>query len=147
MPVNPEDRRLSDDDLIRLFTDPPTMPEREVPAFMYDEGMNQRSAAMIREKVDLHVTTVQAEGLITGNSDFQVLAYARKLGYTLIVRDKGFKRLHQRLQVLGLTHAGIVWTRKYLAPERVLAFAEYWTQIAIEKEIPNILYHRYWEIR
>jgi predicted nuclease of predicted toxin-antitoxin system len=147
MPVNPADRGLTDEELVRLFTEPQIIPEREVPAFMYDEGMDQRSADMIRRTLDLHVTTVQEQELTEEDSDFRVLAHARKFGYTLIVRDKGFKKLHVRLEELGLNHAGIVWARKYLPPEQVLLFAARWMELAIEKEIHNILYYRYWEIR
>lgn len=146
MPVNPADRAFSDAELKALFADPPTIPERAVPAFLYDAGMDQRSVALIRQTLDLHVTTVQEQGLEDEKSDFRILAYARRSGYTLVVRDRGFKRLHHRLETLGLTHAGIVWVRHTLPPERVLAFAEQWTGIAIEKDIPNILYHRYWKI-
>jgi hypothetical protein len=76
MPVNPADRSISDDDLIALFSDPPVIPHRDVPAFMYDEGMDQRSIEMIRQGLDLYVTTAQAQGLEHEKSDFRVVAHA-----------------------------------------------------------------------
>jgi hypothetical protein len=120
---------------------------RDVPAFMYDSGMDQRSVTMIRDALDIYVTTAQEHGLGEEKSDFRILAHARRLGCTLIVRDKGFKHLHTRLESLELSHAGIVWAKKYLPPERMLAFAAQWVSLSIEKEIPNVFYYRYWEVR
>src|SRR3990172_3535365 len=97
MPVNPADRSFTDDDLIALFSDPLTIPQRDVPAFMFDEGMGQRSVMLIRQALELHVTTAQEQGLVHEKSDFRVVAHARRFGYTLVAEDKAYKKLHVRL--------------------------------------------------
>ena len=145
MPVNPEDQLLGDDELVELFTDPETIPERSAPAFMTDENVDQRCIEPIRS-LDLFVTTTHEQGLSGEKSDYLVLAHARKIGCALIVRDAAFEKLHNRLLDLGLSHAGILYVSFKRAPQDVVAFVQSVYERAIEKDTPSLLRYLYWKV-
>lgn len=147
MPVNPADRELSDEELTELFSDPPHLPERIIPALMYDEGVDQRSIPLIKQRVDMFITTVQEQGLAQEPSDFRILATARQYAWTLVVEDKAFREhIPERLITLGLSHAGIILVKKYLPPQRLCDFVEMSYQRCVEKDT-NIFIGRIWEVR
>jgi hypothetical protein len=147
MPINPADRRLKDEELIALFSEPAHIPERLIPALMYDEGVDQRSIPLIKQTVDIFVTTVHEQGLVAEPSDFRILAAARRQGLTLVVEDQAFREhIPDRLVTLGLSHAGIILVRKYLSPQRLCDFIEMGCQRCVEKDT-NIFTGRLWEVR
>ncbi len=145
MPINPVDRQLSDEALIKLFSDPEQIPERSAPAFMLDENADQRCISPIRA-MNLYITTVVEQGLIGETSDFRVLAHARKIGCALIVRDEGFRHLHEQLLDLGLSYAGIIFFSFNRSPDDVVAFVRSINERAIEKNIPSMLRYLYWKV-
>jgi hypothetical protein len=147
MPVNPDDRQISDEELLALFSSPIQLPERIVPALIYDEGVDQRSIGLVKQRIDLFVTTVQKQGLAQETSDFRILAAARQQIWTLVVEDKAFRTyIPERLMGLGLSHAGIILVRKYLPPQRLCDFIEMGYRRCIEKDT-NIFIGRLWEVR
>lgn len=145
MPVNPEDRLLSDDELVKLFTDPEIIPDRSALAFMTDENVDQWCIEPIR-KLDLFVTTVYEQRLSGEKSDYLVLAHARKMACSLIARDAAFEQLHNRLLDLGLSHAGIIYVSFKRTPEDVVAFVQSVNDRAIEKDAPSLLRCLYWKV-
>jgi hypothetical protein len=146
MPVNPADRQFSDDDLRELFTTPAHMPERPIPAYMFDEGADHSSAPLIRE-LGVFVTTAQDQMLTGEKSDYRILAHARGLGCTLIVNDEAYENFHKRLMLLRLNHAGIIWIKLGVAPDRIVSYTEFVMNRSDEKESSNILYNQYKKIR
>jgi len=147
MPVNPADLQISDEELVALFSSPARTPERIIPALMYDEGVDQRSIALIKQRIDLFITTVQEQGLAQETSDFRILAAARRQAWTLVVEDKAFRtHIPKRLMSLGLSHAGIILAKNYLPPQRLCDFVEMGYRRCIEKDT-NIFIGRLWEVR
>jgi hypothetical protein len=145
MPINKADRQFSDDELRILFTDPSAMPERPTPAYLYDEGADQTSLPL--RQAGIMATTVQEQGSGGELSDYRILAHARRLGCTLIVNDEAYKLLHEQLMQLRLNHAGIIWIRLGIVPERVASFAEFLRDRSEEKEVSNLLYNDYRALR
>jgi len=142
MPINPPDQALTESELKSLFTDPPVRPERPVPTYMFDEGADQTALPLMRA-LPAFVTSVQAQNLAGLASDFHVLAHARSLGCTLIVNDKAFKKHHDRLISLGLSHSGIIWLKRGLDPEKLVAFAERMREVSENKGVANLLYDQF----
>jgi hypothetical protein len=146
MPINPADRLLSDDDLRGMFFNPARIPQRSAPAFMYDEDMDQESIGPLRETLRLYITTVQEQGLQGEKSDYRILAHARSIGCTLITRDKMFKSLHDHLDDIGCSHAGIIFVPFSRTPDDVIAFVTDLMERVEEKDAPDILFYNYWRI-
>ena len=147
MPVNPADRQLSDEELIALFSEPAHLPERLIPALLYDEGVDQRSIPLIKQRVDIFITTVHEQGLTAEPSDFRILAAARRQALTLVVEDQAFREhIPDRLGRLGLSHAGIILVKKYLPPQRLCDFIEMGYRRCVDKDT-NIFTGRLWEVR
>jgi hypothetical protein len=146
MPINPDDRQLTDEMLIEMFTDPPLIPVRSAPAFLYDEGVEHTSIVTLREKLKLYVTTVQDQRLTGETSDLRILAHARGIGCTLVAHDKAYPRHHERLSTLGLSHAGILYVPRRRTPQDVIDWIEASYERAIEIDAPDLLYYELWRV-
>lgn len=146
MPINPADRLLSDDDLAKLFGEPPQIPERSALAFMYDEGVNQQGIDFLRGELRLYVTSVQEQGLAGEESDLRVLAHARRIGCALVTQDKGFISHHWRLHDMGLNHAGIIFVRISRSTTEVMEWIQATYQRSVELEAPSYLHYLLWQV-
>jgi hypothetical protein len=146
MPINRDDRLLTDEMLIELFTAPPLIPVRSAPAFMYDEGVEHASIVPLREKLKLYITTVQDQGLSGETSDLRILAHARRIGCTLVAHDKAYPRHHERLSMLGLSHAGILYAPRSRTPQDVIDWIEASYERAIEIDAPDLLHYELWRV-
>ena len=146
--LNPADKGLDDQELIRLFSDPKQIPERYSMALMFDEGVNQKAIAPLLNRCErLNITTVQIEELSGEASDWQLLAYARRIACTLVVEDQIYAQFHRKLDALGIGHAGIIWVRD--SDELLDALIEFVAQMyqhSIDKDAPNLLHHEIWQV-
>lgn len=94
----------------------------------------------------LLISTVMDEGEAGQESDYRVLALARRMGRTLVTSDKSFKLLHKRLLELNLSHAGIIYLSMKREPADLVAFIADVRRQAIEKDMPEMLYHTWWKV-